>query len=88
MTKARHMPRSRAMMPYCASVELEEKGSPFDGASVKRQLRCFQALGVNASRMGEGEIFITPLNGIYSAKMMKIAAETAIAQAINVPITV
>jgi hypothetical protein len=43
---------------------------------------------LNASRIGEGEILITPLNGIYIAMMMKTAAETAIAQATSVTITV
>jgi hypothetical protein len=43
---------------------------------------------INASRRGKEEIFMTPLNGVYIAMMMKTAPETATAQTTRVTNTV
>ena len=67
---------SEPFRPYEKLVEITLLGKKFQ-----------VPIGPNASRMGAGEIRMTPLKGVYIAMMMKIAAETAIAQATSVTIT-
>src|SRR5260370_24956091 len=56
-------------------------------AATRSSHRCLP-IWCTASRTAAGEIFNIPLNGEYIDVMIKIAAETAIAQTISVTITV
>ena len=74
--------RRRNQRQHTEKPVFKEHLLPASSTALKNQLfgSFHVPIWVNASRMGDAEIFITPLNGLYIAMMMKTAADTVRAQ--------